>query len=115
MGATRLSELDAIFDLGAKTCIDPEISLFLQHFKALVAVARAWPEEQKDLLASTWDHAWARARAAPHPWRLARGPVSAMCAYLMQHDIQALSMVKWRLKACTIKLSLRRLIEQKNS
>ena len=95
LGLQKGGNLDVLF-LAETRYEDPQNTLIKQHVKTVRRLMSQWPADMQSHLEQGWLVLWTRLSQCKHPWRLAKGPISATMSYFLQLGWNLSEPWRWR-------------------
>ena len=75
--------------------LDPGDEAALKQVKAFHYLAGQWPEDQSVLITNAWKTTMERLNSFKYPWKVVKGPMAALQAYLMEGGWDFTNMWEW--------------------
>ena len=94
LGLKKKGNLDILFDLHARHQ-DPGDLAMEKQLKVFHQVLMTWPEEHYDHLEAAWQSTRQRLEQATHAWKVVKGPMAAVQAFLAEGGWQHEDLKRW--------------------
>ena len=94
-GRSRYGSTDTILDMTAREVQDPYLIVVTQHVESLFRMMARCNRMGWEAAQDTWRVVWKRLEAAKHGWSVVTGPISAMCQYLRDLQVDGHDPSRW--------------------
>ena len=94
-GRSRYGSTDTILDMTAHEVQDPYLIVVTQHVESLFRMMARCNRMGWEAVKDTWRVVWKRLEAAKHGWSVVTGPISAMCQYLRDLQVDGHDPSRW--------------------
>ena len=94
-GRSRYGSTDTILDMTAHEVQDPYLIVVTQHVESLFRMMARCNRMGWEAVKDTWRVVWKRLEAAKHGWSVVTGPISAMCQYLRDLQVDGHEPSRW--------------------
>ena len=94
LGLQAKGSLDVVMDMNQQH-LDPGDEAALKQVKAFHYLAGQWPEDQSVLITNAWRNTMERLSSFKYPWKVVKGPMAALQAYLMEGGWDFTNMWEW--------------------
>ncbi|CAE7233951.1 unnamed protein product [Symbiodinium natans] len=92
---SRYGSTDTILDMTAHEVQDPYLIVVTQHVESLFRMMARCNRMGWEAVKDTWRVVWKRLEAAKHGWSVVTGPISAMCQYLRDLQVDGHDPSRW--------------------